>query len=256
MRLLHPDKVGRSPEAERAVEMAREAKEACERSLLRLEPPAAPRDLRSAQLCDIVGRRRIELRWRAPEDRMTAPVRRYVVAALDPTYGRPLTVTVLEPDYSQELRRFVPVQELTSYVLAEEELQKMPALWQQSAATVQVAAANECGQSPWATVEAPLLPRENLPATPQMRGGSCSPQSASSSSLSPWEPRGGGRADDARFELELRRLRGLELRMWLLRQTKASIASWLKSLCWASSGTKEELVERVLLIIEGGPYKI
>lgn len=38
---------------------------------------------------------------------------RYVIAAVDPAYGRALTVTTLEPDYSQELHRFVSVAELT-----------------------------------------------------------------------------------------------------------------------------------------------
>jgi len=83
-------------------------------------------------------------------------VRRYVVAAHDPAYGRALTVTILEPDYSQELRRFVSVEELTSYVLAEEELQKMPLLWQQPVATIQIASQNESGQSAWTVLKVPL----------------------------------------------------------------------------------------------------
>jgi len=156
MRKLHPDKVGRSSDVTRAVELIREAKEACERGLSRQEPPGVPRCLKSAMVCATPGRRKFRLEWLPPEEQLSAPVRRYVIAAVDPAYGKALTITVLEPDYSEELHRFVNVEELTSYVFAEEELQKMPRLWQQSSASVQVAAANEAGQSPWANLQFPL----------------------------------------------------------------------------------------------------
>lgn len=150
IRKLHPDKAGSDPEIVRAGDVIREAKDACERSLSRQEPPGAPRNLSSTVLCSIPGKRRFRLHWRVPEARDAAPVRRYIVAAVDPAYGRALTFAVLEPDYNEELRRFISVEELTSHVLAEEELQKMPELWKQATATVQVAAANEAGQSAWA----------------------------------------------------------------------------------------------------------
>lgn len=81
---------------------------------------------------------------------------RYVVALLDPACGRVLTVAHLEPDYDKKLGRFQPIEELTSYDLDELELQKMPRFWQQQVATVQVAAGNDSGQSPWATLEVKL----------------------------------------------------------------------------------------------------
>lgn len=150
IRKLHPDKAGSDPDIVRAGDVIREAKDACERSLSRQEPPGAPRNLQSTMLCAIPGKRRFRLNWNVPEGRDTGPVRRYIVAAVDPAYGRALTFAVLEPDYNEELRRFISVEELTSHVLAEEELQKMPELWKQATATVQVAAANEAGQSAWA----------------------------------------------------------------------------------------------------------
>jgi len=165
MRMLHPDKVGHLPRVAKAVELLREAKELCERKLSRTVAPGQPRDLGSTTLCSEPGRRRYKLQWLAPEERDGAPVHRYVVSVVDPAYGRALTVTVLEPDYSEELRRYIPIAELGSYVLAEEELQKMPSVFQQKVATVQVVAANDAGQSASATVKVPLtvaLPAKSL----------------------------------------------------------------------------------------------
>ena len=50
-----------------------------------------------------------------------APVQKYIVAVFDPAYGKALTVAVLEPDYCEELKRFVPVEEICSYVLVEKD---------------------------------------------------------------------------------------------------------------------------------------
>ncbi|CAJ1359732.1 unnamed protein product, partial [Effrenium voratum] len=153
MRKLHPDRAGQSEDVVKAVEKVREAKEACERGLSRQEPPEPPRQLRSEALCSTPGRRRFQLCWTAPPVRESASVRRYIVAAHDPAYGRALTITVLEPDYSQELRSFVAIESLTSYVIAEEDLQKMPKLWTEKMLQVQVAAANEAGQSKWTSLK-------------------------------------------------------------------------------------------------------
>merc|ERR1719411_714019 len=43
MRKLHPDKAGSDPSVVHAADMAREAKDACERGLSKEEPPGAPR---------------------------------------------------------------------------------------------------------------------------------------------------------------------------------------------------------------------
>ncbi|CAK0865045.1 unnamed protein product [Prorocentrum cordatum] len=72
-----------------------------------------------------------------------------------PNSRRPLTIATLEPDYDEELQRFVPVEELTSYLLQETQLEKMPCLFKQALATLQVAAANDAGQSSWATDAVP-----------------------------------------------------------------------------------------------------
>ncbi|CAE8608433.1 unnamed protein product, partial [Polarella glacialis] len=149
MRKLHPDKAGSAagPGLAQAAEVAREAREAIERGLSLEEPPGAPRNLQYSMLCATAGNRKFKLHWASPEVRPEAPVRRYIVAALDPAYGRPLTAAVLEPDYCEALGRFVSVEDLTSYTLAEQELQKMPSLWQQPSATFHVAAANDKGPS-------------------------------------------------------------------------------------------------------------
>lgn len=156
MKKLHPDRVGQSAAAARAIESLREARDCCERALSRLEPPGPPRNLAASLLVTMPGSRRVRLQWEPPEAQEAAPVRRYLVAAVDPAYGRALTVATLEPDYREELGRYVSVEELCSHTLVEEALQKMPSLFRQPFATLQVAAANEAGTSPWATLRVSL----------------------------------------------------------------------------------------------------
>eukprot|EP00439_Symbiodinium_sp_Y106_P085071 s357_g27.t1 len=123
MRKLHPDKVLATDGVERSIQLIREAKDICEKSFSRIEPPMAPQSLRYEVLDSKVGHRRYQLRWLPPAVQDAAPVCRYLVSALDPAYGKPLTITVLEPDYSEELRRFVTTEELTSFVLADDKTQ-------------------------------------------------------------------------------------------------------------------------------------
>lgn len=156
MKRLHPDKAEQSPRVAKAAHLVQEARDVVERSLRRLAPPPPPQRLRASHLCEALGRRRLRVSWMAPADREDTPVQRYVVALLDPAYGRALTVAQLEPDYSPQHGRFLSIKELTSYVLDEQELQKMPRFWQQRRATVQVAAGNESGQSVWASIEVPI----------------------------------------------------------------------------------------------------
>lgn len=171
MRKLHPDRVTQSEMVVKTIELIREAKDLCERSLLQVAIPSPPRNLRSETISPTVGSRQFRLLWDRPAASDLAPVRRYIIAAFDPAYGRALTITVLEPDYSEELRRYVAVDELTQHILAESELQKMPLLWQQKMATVQVAASNEAGQSQWATLQVPLVPSAAAPKQPEARRG-------------------------------------------------------------------------------------
>lgn len=239
MKKLHPDKVGNMKDGPKAVDLMREAKSCCERSLSKRQAPGIPRAMPVEALCLTPGKRRFRLCWAAPPEHALAPVQRYVVAALDPSYGKPLTVTILEPDYNEELKRFVSVEELTNYVLAEEDLQKMPSLWQQQFATMHVAAANDAGQSQWTTFKVPLS-----------AAAACSGGAAASHARVQEEPRG-EQIDDDLFEVELQQRHGDSLRVWLERQKKAPIASWLRSVRWPAGGTKDELVERVLRIMEG-----
>lgn len=169
MKKLHPDRVGYSSDLARAVEMVREAKDVALKHVSEVERPGPPRAFQAATLCAVPGQRRIRLQWLPPEDQKSAPIRRYIVRVIDPVCGRALTVAVLEPDFIEDLHRFVSVEELGSYVLAEQELHKMPGLWKQSTATVQVAAANEAGESPWTVLKLPLTTAPALPlAVPTM----------------------------------------------------------------------------------------
>lgn len=163
MRKMHPDRVDQSSDIAQAVEILREAKDVSQRHVSEVERPGPPRAFQAATLCAVPGRRRIRLQWSPPEDQKSAPIRRYVVRVVDPVCGRALKIAVLEPDYLEEIRRFVSVEELGSYILAEEELHKIPGLWKESHATVQVAAANEAGESPWAVFKVPLNTKPALP---------------------------------------------------------------------------------------------
>lgn len=156
MQKLHPDKVGHLPNIEKAVDVTREAKELCERMLSRQVPPGPLRSLRYTTICTTKGNRRFRLEWGAPLEKEGAPIQRYLVNAFDPAYGKALTITILEPDYSEELRRYISLEELTSFVLSEQELTKMPSLFQQRVANLQVAAANDAGTGPWASVQVPM----------------------------------------------------------------------------------------------------
>eukprot|EP00746_Dinoflagellata_sp_MGD_P120766 gnl/MRDRNA2_/MRDRNA2_56168_c0_seq1.p1 gnl/MRDRNA2_/MRDRNA2_56168_c0~~gnl/MRDRNA2_/MRDRNA2_56168_c0_seq1.p1 ORF type:complete len:594 (+),score=101.57 gnl/MRDRNA2_/MRDRNA2_56168_c0_seq1:217-1782(+) len=155
MKKLHPDRVGHSPEIADAIESANEARIACERALSQQTAPGTPLYMRFTMLCAVPGCRRIQLQWEPPSD--IANARRYVVSVFDPTFNRAITVANLEPDYSEEMKRFVSLEELRSYVFAEEDLQKLPGVFQQPFVTLQVATFNEAGQSPWASLRVPLI---------------------------------------------------------------------------------------------------
>lgn len=241
MRKLHPDKVTITDGVEKTTALIREAKDLCEKSFSKIVCPGAPRGLRYEVLDREMGHRRYRLRWLAPEGCAVAPVSRYLVAALDPAYGKPLTITVLEPDYNEELKRFVSVDELTSFVLAEEDLQKMPSLWKQPTATVQVCAANEAGQSPWSKLEIHIA--ASRPQTVHV------PSSPSSESSSVEASSPGSNFSQDLFSMEIQRRAGRDLQQWLQKQLKAHLVAWLKSQYMPTSGTKQELVDRVLEVM-------
>eukprot|EP00927_Polykrikos_kofoidii_P037482 TRINITY_DN31642_c0_g1_i1.p1 TRINITY_DN31642_c0_g1~~TRINITY_DN31642_c0_g1_i1.p1 ORF type:complete len:841 (-),score=130.94 TRINITY_DN31642_c0_g1_i1:68-2401(-) len=254
MKMLHPDKVGQSLKTTRAVEIIREAKDSCERRLSSLVAPGAPKNLRYEALCAAPGKRRFRLTWSPPDERATAPVRRYVVAAFDPAYGRTLTITILEPDYCEVRRRFVSVEELGSYELSEEELVKMPSVFKQSNITIYIAAGNEAGQSNWATVSVPTSAASAAASQiPRCQGVASQVPSGARASAGSSPSRGGGSSseDEQMFETELRRRSGSDLRQWLGRQRKAPLVSWLRSLRLSTTGTKEELVERIIRVLDG-----
>ena len=246
MRKLRPDRAGQDAQVARAFGLVREAKEAGERSLSRQEAPLAPRHLWHETLSSVPGQRRFKLHWTPPEDRVSAPIRRYVVAVFDPAYGRALTIAILEPDYSEESRSFVGIESLTAFEFSEEDFQKMPKLWKQTSANVQVAAANKAGQSAWATLQVPLDSATSLSKT-LYRASTASVDFHSSAVHKPED------LDMWAWDAQLRKLRGEELRAWLEPQKKAVMAVWLKSMNWFAQGSKNDILERVIFIREAMP---
>lgn len=123
MKKLHPDKATQSRPVVDTVEKIHEARAICERSLCRDEVPGPPRALSVLVHCLKVGERRLLLRWMAPERQEQGPVQRYIVAAADPTGSSrpPIRLSTLEPDYSQELGRYVNLEELGTFELREED---------------------------------------------------------------------------------------------------------------------------------------
>merc|ERR1712048_849641 len=113
----------------------------------------SPHELSATILCAIQGKRRIQMKWSEPASATSlGPVRRYIVAVRDPAFvpdGRAVTIQILEPDYCQDLGRFLNVDELTSFEVREEDMQvdELASVWKHPALTLHVAAANEVGQS-------------------------------------------------------------------------------------------------------------
>lgn len=156
MRKLHPDRIGALAHADETMEALQEAKACLERALSQRWPPSAPSKAQAVLKCAVPGKRCLELTWEAADSAGAAPVQKYTVAVFDPAYGKTLKVAVLEADYNEELKRFVPVEEICSYMLVERDFQKMPSLFRQSVLTVQISALNDAGQSPWTTLRVPL----------------------------------------------------------------------------------------------------
>mmetsp|Transcript_36651 Transcript_36651/g.84319 ORF Transcript_36651/g.84319 Transcript_36651/m.84319 type:complete len:552 (-) Transcript_36651:67-1722(-) len=259
MRSLHPDKAGDAADVSEAVDCARRARALCERALSKEQVPAPPRALGVAVLCAYPGQRSFELTWQPPRQSECAPVRRYVVAVYDPGYGQPLTVASLEPDYNEELQRYVSLEDLTRYVLSEKELQKMPKVWTQASITVHIAAANEAGQSTWAILQVPLAagsaarrclaapsihPTSSTPAQPRAQ-----PPSAGRTKPDAWSAPDASQAMRG-FMTELQRRSGsASLTTWLRTQPKQILANYLRKVGMPTTGSKEELASRVTLVV-------
>jgi len=252
MRKLHPDRIGACDGATEAMDELRKAKQFCEHKLkfAELHPPAAPVRLTSAVLCAAPGRRRIRISWQSPTA-TSSPIRKYLAAALDPSFGQPLTITVLEPEYNDELKRYVSLDELTSCVLAEEDLVKMPAFFQQSAACVYVAAANEAGQSKWATITVPLRgPAAAAPTVSEVLTSPCKGKADSAKSTPAKVSAKQCKDFETTAHSLLKRPDGAaELCAWLRKQSRGLLASWLQSQAWPTKGSKAELVDRVAFAV-------
>ena len=250
MRKLHPDRIGSCPKAAQAMELLQESKQLCEKAFSQLRLPGQPKGLTSTVLCAAPGRRRIRLEWTPEVGNKFSPVRRYLVAAHDPAYGQALTITVLEPEYSEKLKRFTTIEELATYDLAEEELTKLPSFFQQANGVIRVAAENEVGQSSWSSIQLALsslsrtavssvgkAKKEEKPATAVKRSAQNTP------TVSSRECR------DFEATAHALRDRGGELCMWLRKQSKALLSGWLRSQGWPTTGSKDELVDRVAFAV-------
>lgn len=205
-------------------------------------------------LCAAPGRRRIRLDWKAPEVTQTSPVRRYLVAALDPAYGQALTITVLEPEYSEKLKRFTTIEELATYELAEEELTKMPHFFQQANAVVRVAAENELGQSNWCSLQLPLIGITALAQSAAAAAAAAAqPSKPSKKPVAPAGPSVSSK-ECRDFEATAHSLResGNELCSWLRKQSKALLSGWLKSQGWPTTGAKRGVLKRWLFASADG----
>lgn len=155
MRMLHPDRAGAQKKVEDAVEILREATDICQRELCQQHPPERPTRLSCKHVCTEPGHRLLKVAWSAPRNSDIAPIHKYTVAVLDPSFGKVIPVAILEPDYNQDLKRFVAFDdpELCSHVLSERDLSKMPNLFKTEMLTVHVAAGNTTGQSEWSILK-------------------------------------------------------------------------------------------------------
>jgi succinate dehydrogenase flavin-adding protein (antitoxin of CptAB toxin-antitoxin module) len=236
MRPLHPDRAGDLAEVAAAVELLREAKDLCERALRQQNRPDRPTRLSFAHLCTAPGRRRFKVMWKAPENRANAPVHRYVVAVLDPSYGKALAVGTLEPDYSQEFKRYLAHDdpELCSYIISEEDLRKMPNLFKADSITVQVASGNNEGQSEWSIL------------TVRVHNGTGRSKSSTNKENQASNRRESTTQGGCDFDHYIAKRKGRELESWLLYQQKQDIQRWLKKRFQKTSGSKEAMIERLL----------
>jgi len=274
MRPLHPDRVGSQADVVRAVELLREAKDLCERALRQQNPPDRPTRLTSTHICTEPGRRRFKVQWKAPESRENAPVDRYIVAVFDPSYGRALAVGTLEPDYHQELQRYLAHDdpELCSYVVSEEDLRKMPNLFKSDSITVQVSAGNNEGQSDWSVIKVRLQERRGGTAAPPVArpqrpstGGVSRPTSDAPPARRTSLP-GPGRVslgaqssaghleEDRAFDVLVEGKKGRELQTWLQQQKKEKMQAWLKKRFQQISGSKDAIIDRLVAYKEDNPW--
>lgn len=275
MRPLHPDRAGNQAEVEAAVDVLREAKELCERALKQQDPPDRPTRLTFKHLCTMPGRRTFKVSWKAPENRASAPVHRYVVAVFDPTYGKALSIGTLEPDYSQEHKRYLAHDdpELCSYVISEEDLRKMPNLFKLDVITVQVASGNNEGQSDWSMVKVPIQARRasvggageptanaaaTLPARRVSSVGTAAPSKPVGVSAPAPAKRcsvpGHSSTEDIEFCRFIDKKGGRDLEGWLQHQKKEAMQAWLKKRFQQTAGSKEVMIQRIMNIKENTPW--
>lgn len=256
MRPLHPDKAGNDQaEVVAAVDILREAKDLCERALRQQHPPDRPTRLSFTHLCTKPSLRKFKVTWKAPESRPSAPVHRYVVAVFDPSYGKVLSIGTLEPDYSQEFKRYLRHDdpELCSYTISEQDLRKMPNLFKYDTITVQVAAGNNEGQSDWSIIRVGLQKAGAQAAAEPPAGRpvrlSVQPPSTARSS-GPRKSIGG----DGGFDRYIDKKNGKELESWLQHQKKEDMQFWLKKRLQQCSGSKEMVIQRIISMKEGNPW--
>jgi len=156
MRLFHPDKFrGDVPHCvSQALEKVKSAKKALENELNKfsIRLPHMVHGLSWNLVCAIPRSRVVRLSWNHP----AGQIDKYNVQVLDPCYGRYLNICVLEPDYYEEKRKFVSIQELNEFDVEERKLDKMSHLFDGKQVEFQVAAANSAGVGPYAQIKVDL----------------------------------------------------------------------------------------------------
>jgi len=197
------------------------------------------------------------------------------VAVYDPSYGKALAVGTLEPDYSQEYKRYLSHDdpELCSYVVSEEDLRKMPNLFKTDSITVQVAAGNNEGQSDWSVLKVQLHEPQRrvsqavsrpsaVPSDkPASKAKPSNVQASTGATTAPTSrPSVATRTsanipdEDRAFDIFVEQKSGRELHSWLQQQKKEKMQGWLKRRFQQVSGSKEAILNKIVAWKEDNPW--
>jgi hypothetical protein len=168
-----------------------------------------------------------------------------------------LAIGTLEPDYCQEQKRYLAYNDpaLCSYTIAEEELRKMPKLFKASSISVQVSSGNNEGQSDWSIMKVDLTARDlSAPSRVSVASGAGGGPSlhASTTGARPAAPTS---SEGGKFDRQVDELSGRKLEEWLRGQLKSDIQVWLRKRFQSTSGSKEDLLKRVISYKEEDPYE-
>lgn len=242
VKCLHPDKVGNMQGAGDALDLVQSARDVCIRALSAAGLPLAPKHFRARVLDSKPGKRKFELCWDAPDTLLGQhnEVHSYIISVCDDKMagsGCAMRLAVLEPYYCETRQRFLGVDELGSHIVSEVEVPRLAELLRNDTISWQVTAANSVGQSRC------TICRMALTAT-------CS--QATSSRTVQRELAKSCRAPTTMLSLvDIGKFSGQELRTWLRAQRRKSLVIWLRERQWPTTGTTDDLIDRVVFVVEG-----